>query len=229
MSQSTMNELSSHAADYATWRPAWQRDPKFYKVFAPYRRAEEYTSGRPLPELWDINNGCILWLPPRAEIARKIIPATKVYWREDGFFDHPVVILKVALLSPTAALLTFVPMTSFGDQDLRQAKTDADWRHYLPIFPSAPHPDNDILLHLEDGKKKRGMTENSYINLKETFTLDFTAFRCYAEGQRADGYRQRLTKDSFDQLAQLLPIERGIWIETGALWETFEKYLESQT
>ena len=120
-------------------------------------------------------------------------------------------------------------MTSFGDQDLRQAKTDADWRHYLPIFPSAPHPDNDILLHLEDEKKKRGMTENSYINLKETFTLDFAAFRCYAEGQRADGYRQRLTKDSFDQLAQLLPMERGMWIETGALWETFEKYLESQT
>ncbi len=229
MSQSTTNDTPSHAANYETWPPAWQRDNTFCKIFAPYSRAKEYISGRPLPELWDINNGCILWLPARAEIEDKIIPDSEVDRKKDGFFDHPVVVLKVELLSPTAALLTFAPMTSFGNRNLQQAKAAPRWQYYLPITPSAPHPNTGILLDLENEKAKRGMTENSHICLEETFTLDFTAFRCYAIDQRADGYRHRLTKDSFDQLAQSLRMEPGIWIKTDALWEAFEKFLESQT
>ncbi|KAK0514927.1 hypothetical protein JMJ35_002306 [Cladonia borealis] len=229
MSQSTTNETPGHAANHDTWLPAWQRNDKFYKIFAPYSRAKESISGRPLPELWDINNGCILWLPARAEIKDKIIPGTEIDRKKDGFFDHPVVVLKVALRSPTSALLTCAQMTSFGNRNLRQAKSDSDWRYYLPITPSAPHPDTGILLDLENEKEKRSMSENSHICLEGIFTLDFTAFRCYAEGQRADGYRQRLTKVSFDQLAQRLGIEPGIWIKTDTLWEHFEDYFELET
>ena len=229
MSQSTTNETASYAANPGTWPPAWQQNEKFGKIFAPYSRAKEYISGRPLPELWDINNGCILWLPARAEIEDKIIPGSEVDQKDDGFFDHPVVVLKVELQSPTAALLTFARMTSFGNRNLRQARAAAYWQYYLPMTPSAPHPTTGILLDLENEKEKRSMKENSHICLEGTFTLDFTAFRCYAVDQRADGYRQRLTKDSFGQLAQSLRMEPGIWIKTDALWETFEKYLESQT
>lgn len=229
MAQSTTNETPIHAANYDTWLPAWQRDDKFCEIFASHSRAKEYISGRPLPELWDINNGCILWLPARVEIEDKISPGSEVGRQADGFFDHPVVVLKVELLSPTSALLTFAQMTSFGNRNLRQAKTFPNWQHYLPITPSSPHPDTGILLDLENEKEKRSMRENSHICLEKTFTLDFTAFRCYAEGQRADGYRQRLTKDSFDKLAQSLRLEPRRWVETNDLWETFEKYLESQT
>ena len=228
MSQSTANESLSQSAKYGTWPPAWRLDKKFCKIFAPYSRAKDYISGRPLPELWDINNGCILWLPARAEIEDKIIPGSEVDQKDDGFFNHPVVVLKVELLSPTAALLTFAKMTSFGHRNLQEAKTAPHWQYYLPITPSAPHPTNGVLLDLENPKDKRSMKEYSHISLEGTFTLNFTAFRCYAEGQRADGYRHRLTKDSFDQLAQSLRMEPGIWIKTDALWETFEKYLESQ-
>ena len=228
MSQSTTNESPSYAANNETWPPAWQRNSRYCNIFAPYSRAKEYTSGRSLPELWDINNGCILWLPARVEIEDKIIPGSVLAQRNEGFFDHPIVVLKVELLSPTAALLTFAQMTSFGKRDLQQAKPAHLWHYYLPIAPSDPHPSNGIQLGLEDKKEKRGMTENSYICLGETFTLDFAAFRCYAAGQKTDGYRQRLTKDSFDQLARSLRMEPGKWVETDALWETFEKYLESQ-
>ena len=228
MSQSTTNVIPGHPAHYETWLPAWQRNDKFYKIFAPYSRAKQYTSGRPLPELWDINKGCILWLPARAEIEDKITPDSSVDRQKDGFFDHPVVVLKVELQSPTAALLTFARLTSFGNQNLRQAKAESNWQHYLPITPSAPHPRTGILLDLEDEKEKRSMKENSHINLQETFILDFTAFRGYALGQKGDGYRQRLTQDSFDQLAKQLGMEPGKWIKTDALWEGFEKYLESQ-
>ena len=229
MSQSTSNENPSHAAINDTWSPAWQRDSKYCKIFTPYSRAKEYTSGRPLPELWDINNGCILRLPARAEIEGKISPGSEIAEKDEGFFDHPVVVLNVELLSPTAALLTCALMTSFGNRTLREAKAALYWQYYIPITPSDPHPTNGIKLGLEDEKPKRGMTENSYICLNGTFTLDFTAFRCYSLGQRADGYRHRLTKDSFDQLARSLRVEPSQWVKTDELWETFEKYLESQT
>ena len=228
MSQSTTNEPSSQATDHTMYPPAWQRDDKFSKIFAPYSRAKQYISGRPLPELWDINNGCILWLPARADIEDKIIPGSKVDRQKDGFFDHPVVVLKVERQSPTAALLTFARLTSFGNQNLRQAKAESNWQHYLPIRPSAPHPESGILLDLENEKTKRSMKENSHIILQETFTLEFTAFRCYALGQKGDGYRQRLTQDSFDQLAKSLGMEPGNWIKTDDLWENFENYLELQ-
>ena len=228
MSRPTSNENPSHAANDDTWPPAWQWNGGFYKIFAPYSRAKDYISGRPLPELWDINNGCILWLPARVEIEDKIMPGSEVDRQNDGFFDHPIVVLKVELLSPIAALVTFAPMTSFGNRNLREAKAAPHWQYYLPIKPSAPHLTNGILLDLENEKAKRSMKENSHICLAETFTLDFTAFRCYSVDQRADGYRYRLTKDSFDQLAQSLRMEPGIWIRTDTLWETFEKYLKSQ-
>ena len=229
MSQTTTDENVSHATNHVTWPPAWQRDENFCKIFAPYSRAKDYISGRPLPELWDINKGCILWLPARAEIEDKIIPGSEVDQKDDEFFDHPVVVLKVELQSPTAALLTFARMTSFGNRNLRQAKADFHWPNYLPITPSAPHPTTGKLLDLENEKEKRSMKENSHICLDGTFTLDFTALRCYAVGQKADGYRQRLTKDSFEHLAQSLGMEPGIWIKTDALWETFDEYLKSQT
>ena len=138
MSQSTTNDGPSVAANTGTWDPAWQRDPKFCKVFAPYSRAKEYNSGRPLPELWDIHNGCILWLPARVDIEDKIIPGSGVTEKNEGFFDHPVVVLNVELLSPTAALLTCAKMTSFGNRDLQKAKPAHYWQHYLPHIAFSP-------------------------------------------------------------------------------------------
>ena len=228
MSQFTSNENPSHAAIHDTWSPAWQRDSRYCEIFAPYSRAKEYTSGRSLPELWDINKGCILWLPARVEIEDKIIPGSGLAQESEGFFDHPIVVLEVELLSPNAALLTCALMTSFGNRTLREAKAAPYWQYYLPVTPSDRHPTNGIQLSLEDAKPKRGMTENSYICLNKTFTLDFTAFRCYSLSQRADGYRHRLNKNSFQKLARSLEREPGTWISNDALWEKFEEYLELQ-
>ena len=216
------------AANNGAWTASWQRHEKYGKVFRAYSRAGEYTGRRSLPELWDISNGCILWLPARADINDKIIENSILSSKGNGFFDHPVIVLKVMVASPTTAILTCAKMTSLGKRTLHQAfpSNAHRWSQYLPIAPAAAHPVNGIQLHLENEKPKRGMPEISYISLKETFDIDFTALRCYPINQKADGYRHRLNKNSFEQLLHAMDFESGPWIETDSLWETFEKHLE---
>ena len=79
------------------------------------------------------------------------------------------------------------------------------------------------------------MVENSYVSLKEgVFCLDYRALRCYSAGQKADGYRHRLTKGSFALVMQNIKCEssewvKTEWVETGDLWETFrDKYLPKE-
>ena len=68
------------------------------------------------------------------------------------------------------------------------------------------------------------MAENSYVSIGEgVFSLDYRALRCYAAGQKADGYRYRLSEESFDQVKRALDYSSSAWIETGRLWEEFLK------
>ena len=66
------------------------------------------------------------------------------------------------------------------------------------------------------------MVNNSYVSIHEgVFSLDYRALRCYAAGQKADGYRHRLKRESFDQVVTELGYSSSPWIETGGLWEEF--------
>lgn len=66
------------------------------------------------------------------------------------------------------------------------------------------------------------MVENSYVSTHEgVFSLDYSAVRCYSAGQKADGYRHRLKKESFDLATRELGYSSSVWIETGGLWEEF--------
>ena len=71
------------------------------------------------------------------------------------------------------------------------------------------------------------MVDNSYVSTSEgVFSLDYRALRCYSASQKADGYRHRLRKESFDQVTRELGYSSGTWIETGELWEEFvRKYV----
>ena len=203
-------------------RPSWQRDDNPYReILRPYARAATTTSngGRPWPELWDISNGCILWLPPRREIKQNILAGTKLSSKPPGFFDHPIVVLKVEVKNATTATILFAKMTTRVVNGI------------LPVFPADPDPKSGIQLRTESESWNRGMKEGSYVSVGEgIFALDWTTFRCYAVGQKGDGYRHRLQQESFAKLRDQSPLrmegESTPWTETNRLWETFiENYV----
>ncbi|KAL2044774.1 hypothetical protein N7G274_002549 [Stereocaulon virgatum] len=115
----------------------------------------------------------------------------------------------------------FAEMTSLGNRSLQESKPGQPnrWKEYLPIAPAEAHPITGVLLHLEHTSPKWDMTQNSYISLCEgTFSLDQRASRCYSK-QRADGYRQRLKQESFEQVIHAMGFQSSPRIKTEYLWE----------
>lgn len=214
-------EITASMSNEDTWQPAWERKPGICDLLRPYSTATVVRDGRrSQPELWDICNGCILWLPPREDIGEIQDPGLDSM--HPDFFNHPVLILNIEVAGPRSATVQFTPMTTRGKRPLSHLlpyQRDC----YLPISPAAPHPDSGILLRLENEAPKRGMAEISYVSVIPTgiFNVDFRALRCYAAGQKADGYRQRLREESFDQVMRKLGRVSSAWIETGSLWEHF--------
>ena len=213
-------DTTTSAFNINTWRPSWEQSPEFSNLLRPYSTAKVvYNERRPRPELWDICDGCILWLPPKQEIPE--ILDSKLSSRNPGFFDHPILVLKIDITGPQDATVHFVKMTSLRKRSLKTINPSSR-DQYLPVFPTAPHPTSGLLLHLENEKPNRGMVDNSYISTNEgVFSLDYRALRCYSANQKADGYRHRLSRESFDQVTRELAYSSSTWIETGELWEEF--------
>ena len=207
-------------ANTGTWQPAWEREPEISACLRPYSTATVvYDGGRSQPELWDICNGCILWLPPKADIGKVSDP--ELDRQNLGFFDHPVLILNIEVAGPQSATVQFARMTSLRKRTISEIQ-DSKQDDYLPIFPTEPHPKNGIQLRLENETSNRGMTDTCYVCIREgIFSVDFRALRCYATGQKADGYRCRLKKESFNQVMSTLGRSPSAWIKTGDLWENF--------
>lgn len=67
------------------------------------------------------------------------------------------------------------------------------------------------------------MIDNSYVSVREgVFSLNYRALWCYAAGQKADGYRHRLQRESFERVTRDLGYHSSrAWIETEELWEEF--------
>lgn len=213
-------DTATSASDKGIWRPSWEQNPQISHLLRPYSTAQVvYDGSRSRPELWDICNGCILWLPPKVDVGEILDP--RLSSRDPGSFDHPILVLNIDITGPRDATVHFVRMTTLRKRSLEHIHPSYR-NQYLPVFPAAPHPISGLLLHLENEKPKRGMMENSYVSLQEgEFSLDYKAVRCYSAGQKADGYRHRLTKESFDQVMRQLGHISSPWIETGGLWEEF--------
>ena len=214
-------EITTSMSNKDTWQPAWERKPGIRDLLRPYSTATVVRDGgRSQPELWDICNGCILWLPPKQDVGEILDP--ELGRMHPGFFDHPVLILNIEVAGPRSATVQFTQMTSLGKRPLSHLPPHQR-DSYLPISPAAPHPDSDVLLRLENEAPKRGMAEISYVSVipRYIFSVDFRALRCYAAGQKADGYRQRLNEESFDEVMRKLGCISSAWIKTGSLWEHF--------
>ena len=213
-------ETTASTSNTDTWQPAWERDPKFKDLLKPYSTATVvYDGGRSQPELWDICNGCILWLPPKAVVGE--ISDPKLANEHPNFFDHPALILNIEISGPRSGTVQFARMTSLSGRPFSEIHPTR-WDDYLPISPTESHPNSGIQLHLENKAPKRAMIAPCYVSIGQgVFNLDFKALLCYAASQKADGYRHRLTEESFNQVMGKLGRSPSAWIETGQLWETF--------
>lgn len=85
-------------------------------------------------------------------------------------------------------------LTTFSDQNHATKYPDNKARRmgYLPIVPSPAHPDNGILLHLEDGQELR---RASYVNTKNHHTVAIRSLRPYYRNQYRP--KRKLTDPSF--------------------------------
>ena len=213
-------DSSTSAPNEGTWKPAWMREPAIEHRLRPYSTAAKVSEGsRPQPEIWDICNGCILWLPPKDAVNKLLDHRPSSH--EPSFFNHPVLILDTEVTGPRDATVRFANIRSSHRLSLRDILRSQSG-HYLPIFPTEPHPDSGALLRLEKDGPKRDIIKNSYVSISDgIFSIDSKALQCYAVGQKADGYRHRLNKVSFEQVIRELGCSSSAWIETGALWETF--------
>ena len=209
-------DSSTSASNQGTWLPGWARDAAVNYRLRPYSTAARASVGRAVPELWDICNGCILWLPSKDAVSKLLDPTLSN--RDPAFFNHPVLVLDIEVTDPRDGTVWFGNITKLSLRDIPRP----DREHYLPIYPTEPHPDSRALLHLENEQPKRCMIKNSCVSISDgIFSVNFKALQCYAVGQKADGYRYRLNKESFDRVVRDLGCSPSAWIKTPALWETF--------
>lgn len=202
--------------------PSWQSS-EFKDTFAPYYK--EIQGLRWRPALWDIACGCILWLPAKHQIAKDDLdhdPALRSLpaWR----FDHPVIVVDTIVTSPTDAIICFIPMSSFGGRDTSKVgRKKKGMGAVLPIEPTPTIEGSTTLLKLEKKTKHRHMTDNSYACIDEgLYFIGWKGLRCYAVGQKPDGFRHRLTKESMSEVTKALNLPEKSFVETNLLWEYFK-------
>ncbi|KAG8531632.1 uncharacterized protein KY384_003263 [Bacidia gigantensis] len=138
----------------------------------------------------DILAGCILWLPRRDEIDEHLLVGADI---GNGCFNHPIVVLSADQVGGKATVLI---LTSFDGQDL--AKRHPENRHlrdhHLPIFPSAAHPDNGILLSLDSDLQLR---KKSYIKTEVQVIINVASLIPY----NRTGKKYKLQQKSYHTLA----------------------------
>ncbi|KAI5923434.1 hypothetical protein F4810DRAFT_710516 [Camillea tinctor] len=146
--------------------------------------------------------GCIKWLPPKEEL--NSLP--KGF--DEGGLNHPVVIL-----SPKTqdGKVTVLIMTSFGGVELKTKHASSRKKRieYLPVEPCDPHPDNGILLKLQNPSP--GMRKNSYVHTTSRRCIRFNMLRPYERRQSVelflhpDSYRELAAYAKFDAPVVLVP------------------------
>ncbi|KAI2621041.1 hypothetical protein GGS21DRAFT_386828 [Xylaria nigripes] len=114
--------------------------------------------------------GCIKWLPHKDKL-----PATELDV-DEGCCNHPVVIISKKIRDKKVDILI---ITSFGGQDLeaRFPKQHAARHEHLPISPSNAHPDNNILLFLENSSNE--LRKKSYVKTRGKHSVMLSSLQPY--------------------------------------------------
>ncbi|KAI0428689.1 hypothetical protein F5Y09DRAFT_312293 [Xylaria sp. FL1042] len=133
--------------------------------------------------------GCIKWLPKKDQLVPKD-PAI-----DEGCCQHPVVILSSKVHNGRVEILI---VTSFGGLDLEtKYPTQIAARHdHLPIAPSKSHPDNGILLVLEDSSRE--LRKKSYVKTRDKHSILLASLKPY----NRQGPEIFISKRSYKTLVQ---------------------------
>jgi Uma2 family endonuclease len=100
--------------------PTWRTSlfAHYRDIFEPYATNLNYYNNsqeRPRVPLWDIANGCILWLPKRSEIRNEALLDPTLKNISPEFFNHPALVLEVDIQGPTSGIVYFAKMSSFSE------------------------------------------------------------------------------------------------------------------
>ncbi|KAI1129971.1 hypothetical protein F5Y10DRAFT_236713 [Nemania abortiva] len=114
--------------------------------------------------------GCIKWLPHKNELR----PADSEI--DEGACHHPVVVLSTRVHDTRVEILI---LTSFGGLDLaaKFPTKESARRDHLPIAPSSIHPDNGILLLLEDSGYR--LRKNSWVKTRNKHSIRLASLLPY--------------------------------------------------
>ncbi|KAF6219505.1 hypothetical protein HO133_003974 [Letharia lupina] len=148
--------------------------------------------------------GQLSYLPKRRDDEPFSLSGSEI---PDGCSDHPVVILATDQRERKAVVLI---LTSFGGKSLNEHSSIPRIRaSHLPIHPSPVHPDNGILLFLDQDIELRKM---SYVNTESPRQIEWALLQRHYREQRT-GERFRLRPDSFAKLLDYIgseaPLGRG--------------------
>ncbi|KAG9231255.1 hypothetical protein BJ875DRAFT_517718, partial [Amylocarpus encephaloides] len=200
-STSSSGQESIPVASWNKWDSILRRNYLDHFATKLHRSQLPSNLGRKRPALWDICGGCILFLPEKRHILDYLDPALRGV--NEMKFNHPLVVLDVKVKEPEDAMVTFAFMTS--------SKPSIS----MEILPLGSHP----LRKDENGNQK-----SSYINTSATYTIPWEALQCYSGKVAPNGYRYRLTEESFGRLTERIygvGVLESRWVEKNALWETF--------
>lgn len=122
----------------------------------------------------------------------------------DGCFDHPVVILSTDQRKREAVVLI---LTSLRGKSLDEYSPISSVRAFhLPIHPSPVHPDNGVLLFLDEGLELRKKT---YVKTEFQRSISWELLQPEYREQRT-GKQCRLRPDSFAKLLDYIGLEAPV-------------------
>lgn len=218
--------------------PAWKSSP-FCDVFKPHttKLRRRYHGPRARPALWDIGDGCILWLPknytppPSQDNPLRNPPK--------GALDHPILVLDVDVSGPENAIISFATMRSFKACANGPDHSRPDfWWWFMQISPTPRGEPNSTEtptystpssspLFLERYRPGRhNMKAESYISTGAVYSARWEDLRCYAWGI-TDGTRFRLDEESYARVRARMQVCAGLktkqtaWVPTSLLWGDF--------
>ncbi|KAI1102705.1 hypothetical protein F4804DRAFT_312292 [Jackrogersella minutella] len=136
--------------------------------------------------------GCILWLPRKEDIRGRCEDVDSDL--EEDRCNHPVVVLSPQVED---GKVVYLMMTSLGGKDLMRRFREPKARlEHLPIRPCKAHPDNNILLSLEDVTQV--LRKKSYVKTNKPHCITLSSLHSY----NRSGPEPVLSRKSYHELIQ---------------------------